>query len=108
KSVNVGFDVAQIGYRFGDEFRIFLAAGLDWTQFRLKSDIIIKEDTSPLDYEDADISFSKNRFGSSYLRIPLTFEFRSKGTFSSRFHFAAGPLAGILLRGNQKFKSAED
>lgn len=108
KSVNVGFDVAQAGYRFGDEFRIFFAVGFDWTQFRLKNDIIIKEDTSPLDYEDAGIAFSKNRFGSSYLRIPLTFEFRSKGTFASRFHFAAGPLAGILLRGNQKFKSAEE
>ena len=109
KSVNVGFDVAQIGYKFNDQFRMLLAAGFDWTHFRLNKDIIIKEDTRPLEYENSTIHYSKNRFSSSYLRIPLTFEIRSKaGTFEERLRFAAGPIAGILIQGSQKFKSKEE
>jgi len=109
KSVNIGFDVAQIGYRLSDEFRILLAAGFDWTHFRLVNDIIIKEDTSPLQYQESDIDYSKNRFGSTYLRIPLTFDLRSKeDTYPNRLHFSVGPIFGILLRGNQKFKSIEE
>ncbi len=109
KSVNVGFDVAQIGYKFNDQFRMLLAAGFDWTHFRLNKDIIIKEDTRPLEYENSLIHYSKNRFSSSYLRIPLTFEIRSKaGTFEERLRFAAGPIAGILIQGSQKFKSKEE
>jgi hypothetical protein len=109
KSVNVGFDVAQIGYKFNDQFRMLLAAGFDWTHFRLNKDIIIKEDTHPLEYENSTLHYSKNRFSSSYLRIPLTFEIRSKaGTFEERLRFAAGPIAGILIQGSQKFKSKEE
>lgn len=109
KSVNVGFDVAQIGYKLNDQFRMFLAAGFDWSHFRLKKDIIIKEDTYPLEYENSPLHYSKNRFSSSYLRIPLTFEIRSKaGTFEERLRFAAGPIAGILIQGSQKFKSKEE
>lgn len=109
KSINVGFDVAQFGYRFSDQFRINLSAGFDWTLFRLKQNIIIKEDSKPLDYDQSAIDYTKNRFSSSYLRLPLTFEFRSKaGTFPQRLRFATGPIAGILIQGSQKFKSKEE
>lgn len=109
KSVNVGFDVAQFGYRYSGGFRIVLSAGFDWTHFRLKNDIVIKEDTSPLGYESSDVRYSKNRFSSSYLRIPLTFEFRTqtKG-YPGRLRYSFGPIAGILLQGSQKFKSKEE
>lgn len=108
KSINVGFDVAQIGYKFNDQFRILLAAGFDWTHFRLNKDIIIKKGTRPLEYENSSLHYTKNRFSSSYLRIPLTFEIRSKaGIFEERLRFAAGPIAGILIQGSQKFKSKE-
>lgn len=109
KSVNVGFDVAKIAYRFNDQFRIVLSTGFDWTHFRLKHDVIIKEDTRPLEYEVSSVDYTKNRFSSSYLRIPLTFEVRSKaGTFHQRLRFSAGPIAGILIQGSQKFKSKEE
>lgn len=108
KSVNVGFDVAKVAYRFNDQFRVVLSAGFDWTHFRLKKDVIIAEDSRPLTYEDSDIDYTKNRFSSSYLRIPLTFEVRSKaGTFNERVRFSVGPIAGILIQGSQKFKSKE-
>lgn len=109
KSVNVGFDVAQIGFRFHDQFRIDLSAGFDWTHFRLKQNVIIKEDSKPLDYDESTVDYTKNRFSSSYLRLPLTFEVRSRaGAFQERLRFAAGPIAGILIQGSQKFKSKEE
>jgi hypothetical protein len=108
KSVNVGFDVAQIGYKFDDQFRILLSAGFDWTHFRLKKNVIITEG-SPLSYEESSIGYSKNRFSSSYLRIPLTVEVKSKaGTFPHRLKLAAGPIAGVLIQGSQKFKSEQE
>ena len=109
KSVNVGFDVLQMGYKFTDQFKMTIAAGFDWTHFRLKENVLMLEDTRPLGYVDSDIDYSKNRFSSSYLRIPLTFEIRTKaGAFPERFHLAAGPIAGILLQGSQKLKSKEE
>lgn len=109
KSVNVGFDVLQIGYVFTEQFRMILATGFDWTHFRLRNDVIIEKNTTPLSYVESDIDYSKNRFSSSYLRIPLTFEIRSKGgTFNRRLRFATGPIAGVLIQGSQKFKSKEE
>lgn len=109
KSVNVGFDVLQMGYKFSDHFRMHVAAGFDWTHFRLEDDIIILEDTKPLSYTDSPIDYKKNRFSSSYLRIPLTFELRTKENSSNdRIRLAVGPVMGILLQGSQKFKSEEE
>lgn len=109
KSINVGFDVLQVGYRSSDAFRVVLSAGFDWTHFRLKNDIIFKEDTSPLEYEESDINYSKNRFSSSYLRIPLAFEYRTKTRgFPGRLRYSFGPIAGILIQGSQKFKSKDE
>lgn len=109
KSVNVGFDVLQMGYKFSDQFRMHIAAGFDWTHFRLEDDIIILEDTKPLSYTDSPISYSKNRFSSSYLRIPLSFELQTKTSKSGdKIKLAVGPVMGVLLQGSQKFKSDEE
>ncbi len=108
KTYNFGFDVMQAGYRFSDHFRIFLSGGFDWTYIRLKEDIIIRENTTPLAWGESATDYKKNRLTSTYLRLPLTFEFRSgyHGGFG-RVRFAFGPEAGILLKGTQRLKSEE-
>jgi len=106
KTINVGFDVFQFGYRFNEKFRLFMSAGFDWTHIRLKNDIIFERNTSPLTYTESDIHYSKNRFSSSYLRIPLTFEHRIGPDRDLRI--AYGPIGGFLLSGSQKFKSGEE
>src|SRR5690606_12101536 len=74
-----------------------------------RENILFLEDTQPLSYVASDIEYKKNRFSTSYLRIPLTFEIRTKaGVFNNRFRLAAGPIAGILLQGSQKLKSSEE
>ncbi len=109
KTVNFGFDVLQAGYRFNDNFRIFLSGGFDWTYIRLRENIDFLENTTPLDWETrTDVEFTKNRLTSTYLRLPLTFEFRSKHYSGlGRVKFAFGPEGGFLLKGTQRFKSDE-
>ncbi|MBS7564162.1 outer membrane beta-barrel protein [Mucilaginibacter sp. Bleaf8] len=109
KSSNVGFDVIQAGYRFNSYFRIYASAGFDWTHIRLRENITILEDQPVLTYRQDDIIYSKNRFTSSYLRIPLTFDWRSaENNNGKRFHLAGGPDIGILLNGRVKQKSDEN
>lgn len=109
KTINVGFDVLEMGYKFSDHFKMHIAAGFDWTHLRLKEDILFQEDTKPLSYVASDVNYDKNRFTASYLRIPLTFELRTKETIKGeRINFSFGPMAGILLQGSQKLKSSEE
>lgn len=108
KTVNFGFDVLQAGYRFNNNFRVFLSGGFDWTYIRLREDIVFQENTTPLDWDDSATDYSKNRLTSTYLRLPLTFEFRSNYHGGlGRFRFALGPEAGFLLKGTQRLKSDE-
>jgi len=109
KTSNVGFDVIQFGYRFNSSFKIYVSGGFDWTHIRLRRDITIQRNAPVLTYTEDDIHYSKNRFSSSYLRIPLSFEFRSReDNDGSRLHLVAGPDIGILLNGRVKQISAEN
>ena len=108
KTVNFGFDLLQAGYRFNDNFRLFLSAGFDWTYIRLRENIDFLESTTPLDWDKDLVDYSKNRLTSTYLRLPLTFELRSKHYSGlGRLRFAFGPEGGFLLKGTQRFKSDE-
>ncbi|MFC3200147.1 outer membrane beta-barrel protein [Parapedobacter deserti] len=108
KTVNFGFDVLQAGYRFNDQFRIFLSGGFDWTYIRLHGNSIFDPNTTPLTVTDNETDISKNRITSTYLRLPLTFEFRSKSyTGMGRMRFAFGPEAGFLLKGTQRYRTAD-
>lgn len=108
KTANFGFDVLQAGYRFNDHFRIFLSGGFDWTYYRLQRNIDFAENTTPLTWTTAATNYSKNRLTATYLRLPLTFEFRSAHNSAlGRTRFAFGPEVGFLLKGTQRFKSDE-
>lgn len=108
KTHTIGLDVLQFGVRFNSNFKIMLAAGLDWNHIRLKrKDITILADSPVLDYtEDPNLKLKKNRFSNRYLRIPLYFEFRSnESKDNKRFSFVAGPEVGFLIDGKLKQKS---
>src|ERR1700744_315934 len=108
KTSNVGFDVIQMGVRFNDNFKIYLSGGFDWTLIRLRENITILPNQPVLTYRVDNIDYSKNPFSSSYLRIPLSFDFRSKeNSRGDRFHFVIGPDAGLLLNGRVKQISEE-
>ncbi len=109
KTLNVGFDVLQAGYRFTPGFKMYLSAGFDWTLIRLREDITIQKNQPTLTYTQDNIDYSKNRFSSSYLRIPLSFDFRTRGDENGKYyHFVFGPDIGILLNGRVKQISDEN
>jgi len=100
--------VFQMGVKFSQTFKIYLSGGFDWTLIRLRDNITILPNEPVLTYKQDNIDFSKNRFSSSYLRIPLSFDFRSKkDSKGNRFHFVIGPDGGFLLDGMVKQISTE-
>ncbi|RZA03848.1 MAG: PorT family protein [Sphingobacteriaceae bacterium] len=109
KTSNVGFELAQFGYRFGNNFKMSLGAGFDWTLIRLNQNITIQRNTPTLTYVVDNIQYSKNRFSSTYLRVPLGFEFRTnESRKGKRLTWIVGPEAGLLLGGRVKQISAEN
>ena len=108
KTSNVGFDLFQMGVRFSQSFKIYLSGGFDWTLIRLRDNITILPNQPVLTYRQDNIDYSKNRFSSSYLRIPLSFDLRTREDVrGNRFHFVFGPDGGFLLNGRVKQISEE-
>lgn len=108
KTSTFSFDILQMGYRFSQNFKIYVAGGFDWTHIRLNKDITIQRNQNSLTYVADDIHFSKNRFSSSYVHIPLNFELRTKeNSNGKRFYFVAGPEVSFLLNGKVKQVSNE-
>ena len=104
-----GFDALQIGVRFNPNFKIMLSAGVDWTHIRLKDNITILPDKPSLSAQNESIDFSKNRFSSCYLRLPLYFEYRTaQNRRGKRTTMVLGPEIGILLGGKTKQISEEN
>ncbi|HLT87917.1 MAG TPA: hypothetical protein VKZ57_10015 [Sphingobacterium sp.] len=108
KASNFGFDIAQFGLRFNDAFKMYVSAGFEWNYLRLKNDIILDTEATPLAYSSSDITYKKNIFTSTYLRTPLSFEWRgSRNHHGHRPKIAFGAMTGVLLKGTQRFKSEE-
>jgi hypothetical protein len=108
KTSNVGFDVFQMGIKINPNFRIYLSGGFDWTLIRLRDNITMLQNQPVLTYRQDNVDYTKNRFSSSYLRIPLSFDFRTnEDNRGNRWHFVLGPDGGFLLEGMTKQESAE-
>ncbi|TAF81028.1 MAG: PorT family protein [Sphingobacteriales bacterium] len=108
KTSHLSFDVLQLGYRFTPKFKMYIAAGFDWTLIRLRQNITMQKNMPVLTYVNDNVSFSKNRFSSSYLHIPLNFEYRTKtDKKGNRFYVVAGPEVAFLLNAKLKQISSE-
>lgn len=108
KTHNIGFEFFQMGYRVGDNFKVYVGAGLDWNHIRLKKNVTFQKDQATVTPTEEEIDFKKNRFSSQYLRIPLSFQLRTnRDEKGKRFYFVAGPEVGFLLAGKQKQISDE-
>lgn len=109
KASNFGFDVLQFGLRFNDNFKAYLSAGFEWNYLRLKENILLDQDATSLAYSVIDkdeVEYSKNVLTSTYMRTPVTFEWRSaKIKNDDRVKVAFGLMTGVLLKGTQRLKS---
>ncbi len=107
KTTNVGFDFFEMKYKSGNRFAFFISAGLDWNHTRLKQNITIQKNEPQLTAVSDNVEFSKNRFSSRYLRIPIGFEFNTPVQKGKYFRVVAGPELGFLLNGKVKQISEE-
>ncbi|WP_423149104.1 outer membrane beta-barrel protein [Rubrolithibacter danxiaensis] len=108
KTHNVGFEFFQFGYRFTQNFKTYLGIGVDWNHIRLKRNITFQPDQPVLTYTEEQTDFKKNRFSSTYLRVPLSFELRTNSdNKGNHFYLVVGPEVGFLINGKQKQISAE-
>lgn len=109
KASNFGFDIAQFGVRINDRFKTYLSAGFEWNYLRLKQNILLDQNSQSLAYETIDqsvVAYKKNIFTTTYLRLPITFEWRSaQNRNGDRLKVAFGAMTGILLKGTQRLKS---
>jgi opacity protein-like surface antigen len=109
KSSNFGFDFFQMGFRFNSYFKIYTGAGLDWNHMRLKQNITMQKEKPSLNYVIETVDYKKNRFSSQYLRIPLSFQIRSKtDKKGDKLNFVFGTEIGFLLNGKVKQVSKEN
>ncbi|HEY0056191.1 MAG TPA: porin family protein [Pedobacter sp.] len=108
KTHNFGFEFFQMGYRFNHYFKVYLGSGIDWTHMRFKKDITIQPDKPKFEPVEESVDFEKNRFSSTYLRIPLAFQLRTKDDRKgNKVHFVFGPEVGFLINGKTKQVSDE-
>ncbi|MBC8054547.1 MAG: PorT family protein [Sphingobacteriaceae bacterium] len=108
KTNNIGFEFFQMGYRFNSNFKIYLGTGIDWTHMRLKQNVTLKPDEAMLDTVQESINFKKNRFSSTYLRVPLSFQIRTNDDQKgNKVYFVFGPEIGFLINGKVKQVSEE-
>ncbi|HEK19359.1 outer membrane beta-barrel protein [Mucilaginibacter sp. 44-25] len=108
RSSSIGFDVLQMGYRFNSAFRVYIAGGFDWTNLRLRNNITIQRGQPTLTYTQDDVDYTKNRLSATYIRIPISFDFRTHDDADGRrFHFVAGPDLGIRISSSLKQESKQ-
>lgn len=108
KTSTFSYDLAQFGYRFNPNFKIYISGGFDWTLIRLNNDITLHKNSPTMSFNQDSIHFTKNRLSSQYVHFPLNFEFRTKeNSKGKRFYFVVGPEVAFLLEGMVKQKSKE-
>lgn len=105
KTVNFGFDLLQLGYRFDEKFRMFVSAGFDWTYIRFQQNVLLNAGSGFLDPTIVEDNLEKNRLTSTYIRLPFTLEHRfgpDRG-----FKLAYGPIGGLLMHGSQRYRGPQ-
>jgi hypothetical protein len=107
KTSNVGFDFFQFKYKVSDKFRFYIGAGLDWNHIRLNNNVTFQKNQATLTATQEAINFTKNRFSSRYLRIPIGFDFTKTIQNDNKLHLVLGPELGFLLNGKVKQESKE-
>ena len=107
KTSNVGFDFFQFKYKVSDKFRFYIGAGLDWNHIRLNNNVTFQKNQATLTATQEVINFTKNRFSSRYLRIPIGFDFTKTIQNDNKLHLVLGPELGFLLNGKVKQESKE-
>jgi len=84
-------------------FGLVSGLGIQWTNYHLSNDVILKHGTEGLLHKPSDYSLSTNRLRVFQLNVPLMMELQLQDANTwNRFHFSAGIQAGFRLRSHTK------
>ncbi len=110
KSINVAINVYEQNFNIiGNKFGMTTGLGLEWNNYRFQNRAIIETlDDSLTGYiaTDNDRSYLKSKLVTSYLTLPVMFEFQTNSkSKANSFHVGVGVLSGLRIGTHTKLKT---
>lgn len=101
KSINVGINIFEQNFNIIEEnFGMTTGIGLEWNNYRLhdRARVFLDEELAGYKYEGSDTNFVKSKFVTSYLTVPLMFEFQTNShSKTNSFHVGFGVTSGLRI-----------
>lgn len=109
-SVVVGLNLWEKYIPFAKEkFGLVTGLGIEYANYDLSRDVdIVFNNDSTFAFTDDTKSFSKNKFKTTFLNVPLMFETNLGKDAESSFHLVAGAIVGYRLGSKTKQKFKQD
>lgn len=110
KSINVAINAYEQNFNIiGNKLGITTGLGLEWNNYRFQNRAIIESlDDSLTGYiaTDNNRSYNKSKLVTSYLTLPLMFEFQTNSkSKTNSFHVGIGVLSGLRIGTHTKLKT---
>lgn len=101
KSINIGMNIFEQNFNLIDEnFGMTTGLGLEWNNYRLRdrARVFLDEELAGYMYEGSDTNFVKSKFVTTYLTVPLMFEFQTNSySKTNSFHIGFGVTSGLRI-----------
>lgn len=106
KSFNFQFNLGQHNFHLYKKYiNLVTGIGFDFARYEFNNKTRLNADSSftwgKVD-STAGFSYSKNRFKSTYVTVPLILDFNTSKNTNNNFHISAGVVGKYLLRGKTK------
>jgi hypothetical protein len=112
KSVAVGLNVFQQNFRMGkSNFWFFTGLGITWNNYRFDKNVLLNTSTGVLTGRFDTTStrnYSKSKLTTTYLTVPLMFEFFSDRKMKKAVHVGVGAMLGYRIGSHAKQKYVQD
>jgi hypothetical protein len=108
KSVSVGLNLLQKDVQLGkSNFWFLTGLGVTWNNYRFANNVSLSNKdgrvTANFDTTSA-IKYQKSKLTSSYLTVPVLFEYFTSKDKKKAFHFTAGAMLGLRIGSHTKQK----
>lgn len=111
KSVMVSFNFLEKSFELGKSNLWFVTGlGINWNNYRFDNNVNLLK-TDPLaTYRDTStlLKYEKSKLVTTYLTMPLMFEFFTSRQQKKAFHIGAGAILGLRIGSHTKLKYEED
>ncbi len=106
KTFSMNFNVLEKSIPLHKEYVVFTTGlGFNWNHYGLKNNIDLnKNNDSIFGTINSTVDYTQNSLRSTYLQIPLLFEFNTSDNAATAWHLSAGVVGGFRLSANWKTK----